>query len=76
MKFDGIDINMGCPDRDVEKQGAGAALIKNPNLAKQIIRATKKGAGRMPVSVKTRIGYGKDQIKEWIQVLLRKILMH
>lgn len=72
MKFDGIDINMGCPDRDVEKQGAGAALIKNPNLAKQIIRATKKGAGRMPVSVKTRIGYGKDQIKEWIQVLLRE----
>lgn len=72
MKFDGIDINMGCPDRDVEKQGAGAALIKNPSLAKQIIRATKKGAGRMPVSIKTRIGYGKDQIKEWIPVLLKE----
>jgi nifR3 family TIM-barrel protein len=72
MKFDGLDINMGCPDRDVEKQGAGAALIKNPDLAKQIIRATKKGAGNMPVSVKTRIGYEKEQIKEWIQVLLKE----
>ena len=50
---------MGCPDRDVEKQGAGAALIKNPKLAKEIIRATKRGAGKMPVSVKTRIGYAE-----------------
>jgi len=72
MKFDGIDINMGCPDRDVEKRRAGAALIKNPSLAKQIIRATRKGAGRMPVSIKTRIGYEKDQIKEWIPVLLKE----
>src|SRR3989344_6557707 len=30
LKFDGIDINMGCPDRAVERQGAGAALIKTP----------------------------------------------
>ena len=30
LGFDGIDINMGCPDKDVEKQGAGAALMKNP----------------------------------------------
>jgi nifR3 family TIM-barrel protein len=72
MKFDGLDINMGCPDRDVEKQGAGAALIKNPDLARQIIKAAKKGAGNMPVSVKTRIGYEKEQIKEWIQVLLKE----
>src|SRR3989344_3628894 len=33
LGFDGIDINMGCPDRGVERQGAGAALIKNPKLA-------------------------------------------
>jgi tRNA-dihydrouridine synthase len=32
LGFDGLDINMGCPDRGVEKQGAGAALIKNPNV--------------------------------------------
>ena len=70
LGFDGIDINMGCPDRAVEKQGAGAALIKNPGLAKQIIRATKRGAGSMPISVKTRIGYAKNEIKRWIPELL------
>src|SRR3989344_9349157 len=30
LGFDGLDINMGCPDKSIEKQGAGAALIKNP----------------------------------------------
>jgi hypothetical protein len=39
LGFDGVDINMGCPDKSVEKQGAGAALIKNPELAKEIIKA-------------------------------------
>ena len=33
LGFDGVDINMGCPDRAIEKQGAGAALVKNPALA-------------------------------------------
>ena len=70
LGFDGIDINMGCPDRDIEKQGAGAALINNPELAKKIIRATQKGAPKMPISVKTRIGYDKNQINEWIPALL------
>jgi len=70
LGFDGIDINMGCPDKAVEKQGAGAALIKNHELACQIIRATKKGAGKLPVSVKTRIGYLKPQIEEWIPIIL------
>jgi len=36
LEFDGIDINMGCPDRAVEKQGAGAALCKNPKLHQKI----------------------------------------
>ena len=72
LGFDGIDINMGCPDRDIEKQGCGATLIKNPSLAKEIIKATKKGAGKMPVSVKTRIGYSKNQIAEWIPALLEE----
>lgn len=72
LGFDGLDINMGCPDRDVEKRGGGAALINNPALAKQIIRATKKGSGNMPVSVKTRIGRTKDQIDEWIPALLEE----
>ncbi len=43
MGFDGIDINMGCPDKNVAKQGGGAALILKPDLAKEIIRKTKQG---------------------------------
>lgn len=66
----GIDINMGCPDKTVEKQGAGAALIKTPKLAVELIRAAKKGAAGLPVSVKTRLGYYDDQLEEWLPVLL------
>jgi nifR3 family TIM-barrel protein len=72
LGFDGVDINMGCPDRGVEKTGAGASLIKNPELAKKVIRALKKGVGDLPVSVKTRIGYKEDQISEWIPALLEE----
>lgn len=70
LGFDGIDINMGCPDRGVERQGAGAALIKNPKLAREIIRAAKKGAGDLSVSVKTRIGYNKNELETWLPELL------
>lgn len=70
LGFDGIDINMGCPDRGVEKQGAGAALIKNPKLTKKLIEETKRGAGKLPVSVKTRIGYNKIEINSWLPTLL------
>jgi nifR3 family TIM-barrel protein len=79
LKFDGLDINMGCPDRAVEKQGAGAALQKNPKLAREIIRAAKEGAGNLPVSVKTRIGYGKidlDFIREILQENLAALSVH
>lgn len=69
--FDGIDINMGCPDKDILKQGAGAALIKDPKLAREIIEATKKGAGNLPVSVKTRIGfYKKNEMDNWINEII------
>lgn len=67
--FDGIDINMGCPDKSIEKQGAGAAMIKNPKLAQQIIKAAQEGSG-LPVSVKTRIGYNKVEWKEWLPYIL------
>lgn len=70
LGFDGIDINMGCPDRNVEKQGAGACLIKNLLLAQEIIKATKLGAGKLPVSIKTRIGYKKNSLNDWLSCLL------
>jgi nifR3 family TIM-barrel protein len=70
LGFDGIDINMGCPDKSIEKQGAGAAMIKNPENARAVIRAAKLGAEDLPVSVKTRIGYNKNELETWIPELL------
>lgn len=76
LGFDGIDINMGCPDKSVLKQGAGAALIKTPKLARSIIRsalAGVKSVGKnIPVSVKTRIGFNKIEIEEWIVELIKE----
>lgn len=75
LGFDGIDINMGCPKKSIEKQGAGAALIKTPELAQKIIAETKRGADsagrRISVSVKTRIGFNKPEIETWIPALLK-----
>ena len=70
LGFDGIDINMGCPDKTIEKQKSGAALIKTPKLARELIKAAKSGANGLPVSVKTRAGYNKVEIEEWIPELL------
>lgn len=70
LGFDGVDINMGCPDKSIEKQGAGAAHIKNPTLAQEVIAAAKQGAGPLPVSVKTRLGYNTDELEEWLPKLL------
>jgi len=71
LGFDGLDINMGCPDRKVEKQDAGAALMKNPKLAREIIAAAKEGvAHKLPVSVKTRLGYARDEIETWFPALI------
>lgn len=70
LGFDGIDINMGCPDKNIVKGGSCAALYKTPELAKEIILATKEGAGDMPVSVKIRIGDTKIDWENWIAKLL------
>ena len=70
LGFDGIDINMGCPDKNIIKGGSCAALFRTPDLAKEIILATKAGAGDMPVSVKIRIGDTKIDWQPWIAKLL------
>lgn len=67
--YDGIDINMGCPQRNILKQKAGSQLIQNKNLAREIFFETKKGAKDLPVSVKTRIGFNKFDI-DWIKEVL------
>lgn len=74
LGFDGIDINMGCPDKSIEKQNSGAAMMKNPELALKIIQASREGAKKIPVSVKTRIGYNKNEIDTWIAELLKQNL--
>jgi len=43
LGFDGLDINMGCPAKNVAASGSGAALIRTPQLAREIIRQTQKG---------------------------------
>ena len=43
MGFDGLDINMGCPSKNVASSGSGAALIRTPELALHIMEATQKG---------------------------------
>jgi len=70
LGFDGVDINMGCPDKTIEKQGAGAKLMQTPQLATELITAAKRGAPNLPVSVKTRLGYNKDILEEWLPALL------
>lgn len=70
LGFDGVDINMGCPVTTIERQGAGAALIRTPELAREIIKAAKEGAGDLPVSVKTRLGFNKDELETWLPEIL------
>ncbi len=109
LGFDGLDINMGCPSKNVASSGSGAGLIRTPDLARQIMRAARQGitdwgAGQspteagmkssresllrqmnlartgqaivprrvIPLSVKTRIGYDRVVIGEWICRLLEE----
>ena len=110
LGFDGVDINMGCPAKNVAASGSGAALIRTPELAREIIQQTKQGiddwvSGQtldnlglrqklretvktsnqqrsgwetpplrqaIPLSVKTRIGYDKIVIDDWIANLLEE----
>jgi len=108
LGFDGLDINMGCPAKNVAASGCGAALIRTPELAREIIRAAKAGiadwendqslagaglpnelldqievakcrSGRaarerraIPLSVKTRLGYDRIIVEEWLSTLLQE----
>ena len=68
-EFDGLDINMGCPVKNVVKNGCCSALINQPELAKEIILATKE-ATHLPVSVKTRTGVKSHETEVWISHLM------
>ena len=111
LGFDGLDINMGCPSKNVASSGSGAGLIRTPDLAQAIIRAAKAGIEdwvggqtleqvgfksarveafrrlneqrgstnpsirrRLPLSVKTRLGYDSVMVEAWVEHLLREQL--
>lgn len=74
--FVGVDLNMGCPAKSEVQNGACSALIKpeNRDLANDIIEATRQGlAGRLPLSVKTRLGFNQPDMT-WFEFLLGKDL--
>jgi len=74
MGFAGVDINMGCPDKAVVKNGCCVALINNRPLAKEIIDATKAGLdNKLPISVKTRLGFNSVDYT-WHEFLLNQKL--
>ncbi len=58
---DMVDINMGCPVNKVVKGTDGAALMRNPDLAQNIVR-TVKSKIQIPLSVKFRLGYTADEM--------------
>lgn len=71
LGFDGVDINMGCPDRGIMKQGAGISLCRTPALAIELIQALREGF-RGFTSVKTRLGLMRtEEYAEWIPALLK-----
>ena len=74
MGFNGVDLNFGCPEKAVVKNGACAALINNRELAVDIIQATQAAiAGHIPVSIKTRLGFNNIDLS-WHELLLKQKL--
>lgn len=74
MGFVGVDINMGCPEKNIVSNGCCSGLIANRELAGEIIDAVQRAAGEdFPVSVKTRIGL-KEIDMSWPEFLLSKKL--
>ena len=71
MGYSGIDINMGCPVTNVAGKSSGSGLIREPELAAQLITATKEAG--LPVSVKTRLGYSSvNEWRDWLGHILRQ----
>lgn len=71
LGYDGIDINMGCPDASAVKSGGGSGMIRTPELAAEMIAAAKTAG--LPVSVKTRLGYSRvDEWQDWLTHILKQ----
>ena len=57
-----IDINMGCPTPKIVNNGDGCALMKNPGLAGEVVRAVVRAADGAPVTVKFRSGWDEASL--------------
>ncbi|MBR2831285.1 tRNA-dihydrouridine synthase [Candidatus Saccharibacteria bacterium] len=72
LGFAGVDLNFGCPDKNVNKTGGGAAMIKTPELATECYQNAVKSTN-LPVSVKTRLGWSDtEEYKTWLPCLLKQ----
>ena len=80
-KYDGIDLNMGCPARKVASSGEGSGLMRNPDIAYQMMKKTVNAVS-VPVSVKMRLGWDADHINviEYAQMAedagIREVTIH
>ncbi|MDO8667941.1 MAG: tRNA-dihydrouridine synthase family protein [bacterium] len=79
IKPDGIDINFGCPVKKVARQGAGAVLMNNFKLAREIIEATINNT-KLPVSIKIRSCVGStkalDFLKNMVDLDIKAVMIH
>ena len=72
LGFSGIDLNFGCPDKNVNKTGGGAAMIKTPDLAINCYRNAFTHTN-LPVSIKTRLGWSSPtEYQDWLSILLNE----
>lgn len=72
LGFSGVDLNFGCPDKNVNKTGGGAAMIKTPELARECLKRAQENTD-LPVSVKTRLGWrDPEEFREWLPILLNE----
>jgi nifR3 family TIM-barrel protein len=61
-RIDHLDLNFGCPVRKVTSKGGGAAIPLKPRLLRNIVRAAVAAAGRVPVTIKFRVGIDDDHL--------------
>lgn len=72
LGFSGVDLNFGCPDKNVNRAGGGAAMIKTPELAIECFNNARNST-TLPVSIKTRLGWSNvEEFRDWLPTLLRE----
>jgi tRNA-dihydrouridine synthase B len=79
VRPDGIDINFGCPVKKIQKQGAGAVLMKDMNKAKDCIKATIDNTN-LPISIKTRVKVGDVSMLDFLDKIsdldIKALMIH